>query len=143
MRAPLGSADRLLHEFIAQHPATDAGARLTLHARDLELPAVVTLTPNKRPGDMTPRFRVHWEAASGGLYPVFDGELTIGADEDYDAFWLVLDGGYVPPGGIAGKVFDAVVGNTIAQATANGLLADMRASIEARITTEEANKPRA
>lgn len=141
--APLGSAARLLAHFMEQHPGPNGSARLTLRFRDLEAPALVSLTPDRQPGDMTPRYRVHWEAAEGAHYPVFDGALTVGGAEDYNAFWLILNGGYEPPGGIVGKVFDAVVGHKVAEETARGLLADMRDAIERDVAREEAQKPHA
>ena len=141
--APLGSAARLLARFMEEHPGPDGSARLTLRFRDLEAPALVSLTPDRHPGDMTPRYRVHWEAAEGGHYPVFDGELTVGSDEDYNAFWLVLGGSYEPPGGIVGRVFDAVFGHKVAEETARGLLSDMRDAIQRDVEREEAQKPHA
>lgn len=140
VRAPLGSADRLLKEYLAGHPGPEGNARLTLRAHDLEKPALITLTPAHRPQDMTPRFGVHWEAEGGGPYPAFNGTLTIGADEDYNSFVLLLEGGYEPPLGIVGQVFDAVVGHRIAEETAAGLLAEMRAAIETKLAEEEASK---
>lgn len=140
--APLASADRLLRAFFAAHPGPEGAARVVLHARDLQRPAVVTLTPAHRPGDMTPHYTVRWEAEGGGPYPVFRGELTVGGDEDYDSFWLRLAGGYEPPGGVAGKVFDVVLGHRIAEETARALLADMAGEIETQLAQEEAAKRR-
>jgi hypothetical protein len=141
VHAPLASAGGFLEAYFAAHagPKGD-GARVTLHAGESAHTAIVTLTPAHRPEDMTPRFRVHWEAEDGGPYPIYDGELSIGADDDYDAFWLVLDGGYEPPGGPAGKVFDVVVGRGIAAAAARGFLAEIRTEIESRFGAQERAK---
>lgn len=142
VHAPLASASPLLQAYFSAHPAPSGdGARVVLRAGEVAQPAIVTLHPNHKPADMTPRYRVHWEAEAGGPYPVFDGELTIGADEDDHAFWLVLDGRYAPPGGAAGAVFDAVVGHRIAAASARGLLGEMRAEIESVFKAEERAKP--
>jgi hypothetical protein len=144
VRAPLASAGRLLDRFMAAHRANDdGGARLVLRAHELEKPAIVSLTAAHRPGDMTPRYDVHWKAEGGGTYPEFNGQLTIGGDSDYETFWLELNGDYKPPLGIVGQVFDAVVGNRIATETARGLLDDMRGHIENEVQDEEARKPRA
>jgi hypothetical protein len=130
-----------LKAFLAEHAAPNGeGARVLLHAGEAAQPAIVSLHPAHRPADMTPRYKVHWEAERHGPYPVFDGELTVGADEDYDAFWLVLDGSYAPPGGIVGEVFDAVIGHRIAMASARSLLTDMRTQIEARFAAQELAK---
>jgi hypothetical protein len=141
VHAPLAAADSLLQAFFAARPAPQgAGARIVLHAGDIAHAAIVRLGPAHRPEDMTPRYRVHWEAAATGPYPVFDGELLIGADNDYDDFWLLLDGTYMPPGGLAGKVFDAVAGHGIAVAVARNLLTEMRGAIETLFAAQEQAK---
>lgn len=138
VHAPLASAGDFLEAYFEGHaaPAGD-GARVTLRAGETAHTAIVTLTPAHRPEDMTPRYHVHWEAEGGGPYPVYDGELHIGADNDYNAFWLVLEGSYAPPGGPAGLLFDVVVGRGIAAASARGLLADIRTVIESFFATQE------
>jgi hypothetical protein len=138
VRAPLASANRLLQGFLAANPAPKgAGARVLLRAGDAAQPALIVLQPAHRPQDMTPHYKVHWAAESGGPFPVFDGELSVGSDEDYNAFWLVLNGVYAPPGGIAGQLFDAVIGRRIADGTARGLLEEMRVAIESAFAEEE------
>ena len=140
VQAPLGSANRLLQRFLTEHPGPDGAARIVLHGAGLERSAIATVTPAHRPQDMEPRYRVHWEAEGGGPYPVFDGILSIGADEDYSAFSLDLDGGYEPPMGLAGKTFDLVVGHRVAEETVRVLLAQIQHDIETTFNAEEAAK---
>jgi len=141
VHAPLASADRLLQAFFAAHPVPEgAGARIVLRAGESAQPAIVGLTRAHRPQDMTPRYAIHWEAEGGGLYPNFDGELSVEADEDYNAFWFVLNGTYVPPGGVPGQLFDAAIGRHIAEATARGLLNEMRVETEAIFAAQESTK---
>jgi hypothetical protein len=141
VRAPLGSAHRLLQAFFAANPgAKGARARVKLRAGDASQSAVVMLRQVHRPQDMTPHYNVHWEAESGGPFPVFDGELTIGADEDYDAFWLELHGVYAPPGGLAGQLFDSVIGRRIADETSRRLLGEIAAAMERGFAREELAK---
>lgn len=127
VRAPLASAARVIRAFLAAHPGPAGAARVELHAHDLHYPAVITLTPAHRPGDMTPRFEVHWASEGADSHSSFDGALLVGADEDYDAFTLRLDGRYEPPTEIAAE-------------TARALLVDMAHEIEAQIGREEAAK---
>jgi hypothetical protein len=142
VRAPLASADTFLRMFLAAHPAPEGvGALIVLHAGEAEKAAIVTLHPAHHPGDMTPRYAVHWRPEDDGPYPVFNGELTIGADNDYSTFWLILNGEYAPPGGIAGELFDAVIGHRIATASARGVLREIRTDIECRFDAEESAKP--
>ena len=84
-------------------------------------------------------YRIHWKA-EGGAFPVFDGELTVRADEDYTTSILGLTGDYEPPMGIAGAVFDAIAGSRIAKATAQELLKSIAMSMEQRHAVEEAAK---
>jgi hypothetical protein len=142
VHAPLAAADRLLQAFFAAHPAPKGvGARVILRAGEMAQPAIVSLTRAHQPADMTPRYAIHWEAEAGGPYPNFDGEITIGADEDYNAFWFVLKGTYAPPGGVAGQLFDAAIGHRIAAGTARGLLTEMRTETEAFFEAQERAKP--
>jgi hypothetical protein len=133
---PLASADSFLRAYFASHPAPEgAGSRIVLRAGGIEEPAEVTVERVRRPGDVTPRYTIHWEAANGGPYPQFDGELIIEADAAFNGFWLTLLGAYVPPGGLPGRVFDATLGHHIARSTARHLLREMRVEIEARNRT--------
>lgn len=62
-------------------------------------------------------------------YPAFHG--TLSAEEETGMFSrLDLDGEYVPPLGVAGVVFDAVVGHRIALAAARQLLGEIKLGIE-------------
>lgn len=141
VRAPLASAHRLLHAYLDAHPAPKGtGARIVLRAGEATQAAIVVLQAVRRPQDMTPHYKVHWSAEGGGPFPVFDGVLTVGGDEDYNAFWLTLEGVYVPPGGVVGQVFDAVIGRRIAEATARGLLAQVRDGSEQFFNAEERAK---
>lgn len=141
VQAPLASADRFIHAFFDGHRVAEgAGAHVTLDLHDLQHPTTVSFGPAHRAADMTPRFDVHWEAEGSGLYPAFDGFLTVGGDEDYDTFWLRLEGQYKPPFGVAGRVFDAIRGHRIAREMAHGLLAKMRVEIEMQLNAEESKK---
>jgi hypothetical protein len=141
--APFASAGRFLSAFFEAHKNPDGEARINLRAHGVTQAATVKLTPANVAGDMTPHYAVAWESAAGGIFPVFHGTLSIGAGDDYDVFWLVLEGSYQPPGGLAGKVFDAVVGHRAALETAQGLLAEIREDTEKRFAVEEAAKPHA
>jgi hypothetical protein len=126
---PLTSAEPLLRAFFAAsrvgngtHTAIDGIERVHL------------------PDGMTPCYTVHWEAEDGGPYPSFDGELTVDADENFNGFWIVLTGAYIPPGGTAGQLFDLAVGNRIAKNTARGLLREIRVEIEAHYRVQTQRK---
>jgi len=66
----------------------------------------------------------------GGMIPSFSGHLTIAADKSDDSCHLVLQGTYEPPLGAIGALFDAVVGKSIAHATAQRLVKRIGRRIE-------------
>ena len=142
VHAPLAAAPHLIAAVLHEHLAPKGfGSRIVLHAGGVAQAAIVQISPIHRPADMTPRFAVRWEAEGDGPFPIFEGELNVEADEDYQSFFLTLEGGYEPPGGAAGQVFDAVIGRHVAVAAARGLLAQLCAEIEAGFAAEERTKP--
>lgn len=141
VQAPLASAERTIRGFLAVHAGPDGVARIMLHAapHGHYYPAVVTLMSTHRSGDMTPRFRVHWAPEGGDPHSAFDGELSVGAVEDYNAFTLMIDGRFEPRSGVA-HLFDGVVGHRIEAETVRALLFEMAREIEGQIRREEAAK---
>ena len=64
---------------------------------------------------------IDWMPQGAAAFPHFSGALAAVAAGS-EACRLTLSGAYAPPGGIAGKAFDAVVGNRIARASLADLL---------------------
>lgn len=145
VHAPLAAASDLIGVFLTENAAPGgSGARVLLEAGNFNQPATVTVNLNHQPGDMTPRYAVHWEAQGDGsdMFPLFDGVLLVESDEDYNSFRLAIHGTYEPPGGIPGKMFDAVLGHRIAAETTRNLLRRVRESIETHFQREERDKVR-
>lgn len=139
--APLPSADRFLTSFMRANAVSGgSAARLVLRSGEFAEAAIVTIVRVHVSGEMTPHYAIHWESQNGGAFPVFDGKLSVESDVDYERFWLVINGEYVPPGNVAGAMFDAVLGNRIAAATTRNLLASIRDSIETAYAREEREK---
>jgi uncharacterized membrane protein len=72
---------------------------------------------------------IKWRAHDGGLYPIFRGTLTV-EDETGKYCRLDLDGSYEPPLGLAGAVFDSVLGHHIAVGVARELLNEIKTGLE-------------
>jgi hypothetical protein len=72
---------------------------------------------------------IKWRPHDGGLYPIFRGTLSV---EDVTGNYcrIDLDGSYVPPLGVAGAVFDSVLGHRIAVAAARELLDEIKIGFE-------------
>ena len=110
-----------------------------------EIARDVTAETKRLPGEanFTARYALSWDAgrtARGIPTPGFAGSITLRAGEDYDECELELDGRYEPPGGIAGKIFDDVVGRQLAHATLGALLDGVRRELRAEHERVEAQK---
>ena len=93
--------------------------------------------------NFTSQYRLAWlpgTTSRGIPTPGFEGTLTLRAGEDYDESELQLDGVYDVPGGVAGKIFDDVVGRRIAHATLGALLDGVRCTLRAEHELTEAGK---
>ena len=77
---------------------------------------------------------IQWAPHDGGPYPIFKGILSV--EETGGNFCrLDLDGKYEPPLGIAGQVFDHVVGHRIAITAARHLLEEIKTGFELAFQT--------
>jgi hypothetical protein len=90
--------------------------------------------------NFTSTYHIGWPAGSTPNRiptPGFEGSLMLRAGQDYSECELELKGDYVPPGGVLGKAFDAMVGGRIASATLGALLDGVRSDLrEAHEKTE-------
>ena len=90
----------------------------------------------QRVDDGTDTSRIHdalllvWKPEHRTAFPDFRGMLTVRPKER--GAWLRLQGKYEPPFGLAGKVFDAVAGNRIANRTARRLLNEVIEDVETK-----------
>jgi hypothetical protein len=83
-----------------------------------------------RPSPNPNSIRVTWTPEGTTVFPTFEGELVVWSDEDPGVTYLELDGAYSPPFGAAGQIFDAAIGQRIAQSTAREFLNDLKEGIE-------------
>lgn len=141
VRCPYNLAQQYLARLIG--PRVEKASPLTL---TLDVPGgrlvkhvIVTYEAAVDPMHFDQPWRVHWEP-QGGPYPVFDGELTVRADENYESSLLELKGSYEPPGGALGAAFDDVLGKRIATATAQALLERVGAELEVCYAQDEKSK---
>lgn len=113
---------------------------LTLPLKSLGLPTELELSREVKvefvpfvqnklaPGRRNERIALEWQPEGNGPYPTFKGQLIIrplSGDTE-----LELKGGYEPPLGGVGKMFDNVAGKHIAQATARELLEVLKSDLE-------------
>jgi hypothetical protein len=100
-----------------------SGLRLE-HNVEAELEPVRTEQP------LEYRVNISWKPTGETLLPSFSGTLRFQWDEEYGNTWLVVEGDYEPPLGVAGKTFDAIAGQHIARGTLRALLDDFRSVVE-------------
>ncbi len=146
LKCPYNRARDLLAESIADALQRGDGRLLHLNfafpavmSVELGKDVIVSVKPVADPMHFDEPWNLHWAPVSG-LYPVFDGILTIRADESYASAILELEGTYEPPLGLAGMIFDAVLGQRIAHETARELLRKLAATIETRYRVTEDEK---
>lgn len=90
----------------------------------LEKEIVVTTQFQRDEANLNDVLAVRFEASdSTGIYPSFTGILDVNADESGSLLDIV--GTYDPPGGAAGRAFDATIGYLIAQRSMASFLDDL------------------
>ena len=145
VETPYAQAADLVENYLLK--AVDANGKLTLEltaaAAGLQLERPVDVTFHRVPGpNQTVEFRISWEAIDTAFLPAFHGTLTVAEDETYKTCRLILEGTYDPPLGVAGAVFDAVLGSRIAATTATELLEKLRTFLNASYQEVEREKRR-
>lgn len=148
VETPFAQAADMVENYLLK--AVDADGKLTLHltapGAGVNLPGVqlehsVEVTFDRVSGpNETIVFRLSWKAIEARIFPVFRGTLTVAEDETYKTCRLILEGTYHPPLGIAGAIFNAVLGSRIAHATAAELLEKLRAFLNAGYQEVERDK---
>lgn len=90
-------------------------------------------------GSPNSAYAIAWQPVAPGPFPAFAGTIFVTpGDNADDESILTLDGHYHPPLGVAGDVFDAIVGKHIAQASAADLLERISLSIDSMTVAETA-----
>jgi len=106
-----------LEEFFSQHPKLQVRALVSstagVEVRYSLLYDWTSIAPPR--GGVAFAWRPAWRG-----FPSFGATLTVRpAGKETE---LVLEGSYVPPGGVIGRLFDRVVGEKLAARTMDGLL---------------------
>jgi hypothetical protein len=74
-------------------------------------------------GEARRAYAIAWQPVEPGPFPSLSGTIFIAASEaDPKKSIITLDGHYHAPLGVAGEVFDALIGKHIAQASAEDLM---------------------
>ncbi len=115
-------------------------APLLAESLDLAKEVVVTVGKATDPLHFDQIWSLHWHPLEGGAYPVFQGTISVRADQTYKTSLLELQGEYEPPFGAVGAAFDAVLGARDASATARELLRSFGSKIESEYFESEHTK---
>jgi hypothetical protein len=136
VKAPSGFALAFLNTYVSDLAGTAGGGskmamRYTItHLAGLTLERDVCVRVEYVPGTTgaTAELEITWEP-DASLFPRFNGALhALAAGKE--TCTLSLQGTYDVPGGVAGQLFDAVIGVRIANGTLENLLARFRDAIE-------------
>lgn len=144
VNAPNTFALASINTYIEEQQRGDGGAVLSLRFPlrrffgGLVLEREVTVRVDYLPSaGGTRRLAVHWEPDQTPLFPRFDGTIDAVA-VDRERCTLRIAGNYDVPLGVAGQLFDAVVGVRIAHGTLEGLLGEFKERIEVDYRTRRA-----
>jgi hypothetical protein len=149
-RCPYSRARRSLERSLAALADNGQGHAMTLSvplgkdetAGALQKDVIVSYARSADPQHFDQPWTIRWKPTPGGVYPDFDGELTVRAADTHSDCFLELEGTYTPPLGPIGSAFDAAIGHRIAMATGAQLLATIGDAMEQQYQREEAAKPR-
>lgn len=135
VKAPSGFALAFLNTYVRELNGGDAAATLPMRytvsqlaGLTLERDVSVRVDYMPQPHAAPALLRICWEP-DASLFPSFDGMLRAEATGERTCI-LSLSGTYDVPGGVAGQLFDAVVGVRIAGGTLDQLLERFRDAIE-------------
>ena len=135
VKAPSGFALAFLNTYVRDlnGPGSDSTLPMRytitqLAGLTLERDVTVRVEYVVRPGDEPAELDICWEP-DASLFPSFCGTLHA-LSTTKETCTLSLAGNYDVPGGVAGQLFDAVVGVRIAQGTLEQLLEQFRDAIE-------------
>jgi hypothetical protein len=135
VKAPSGFALAFLNTYVRDlggaKPESTLQMRYTLTqlaGLTLERDVTVRVEYVPQPGNMPALLYICWEP-DASLFPSFDGTLCAEPAGEA-ACTLSIAGKYNAPGGVAGQLFDAVLGVRIAHGTIEHLLARFRDAIE-------------
>jgi hypothetical protein len=135
VKAPSGFALAFLNTYVRDRAGVDGDSCLPLRytltrlaGLTLERDVAVRVEYVLREQDIPATLDIAWEP-DASLFPSFKGALRADATGKAECT-LIIDGQYDAPGGVAGQLFDAVLGVRIAQATIVQLLEQFRDVVE-------------
>ena len=137
VKAPGEFALAFLNTYIRDQAAGSGEAQLSLRfplrrlfgGLVLEREVTVQVDYLPRSPDGFHHLAIHWQPDDTTIFPTFDGRIEA-QPEGPQACFLSIVGTYDVPLGVAGALFDAVVGYRIARGTLEGLLAEFKTLIE-------------
>lgn len=136
VKAPSGFAVAFLNTYVQDLGAGRDEAMIPLRytikqlaGLTLERDVAVRVEYLPQPDGATALLNVAWEP-DASLFPSFNGMLGTASTGEHTCTMTIV-GNYDAPGGVAGQLFDAVVGVGIARGTIEQLLEQFREAIEA------------
>jgi hypothetical protein len=135
VRAPSGFAVAFLNTYVRDLGGTGGDSILPMRytitqlaGLTLERDVTVRVEYVSQAGNVPAVLNIAWEP-DAGLFPSFSGKLYA-TETGKESCTLTIEGTYDAPGGVAGQLFDAVIGVRIARGTIEQLLAQFRDAIE-------------
>jgi hypothetical protein len=142
VECPIADVQPRLQAYFARRRDADGITRLSLRVpldpvgAGLALEREVSVVAQRGRDDqnLNDLIRIRWEPVEPGPFPAFNGTLVTWAEHDPSLSYVELDGTYDVPLGVAGEVFDEVIGHALAQRTAHALLLELARAIGTPVT---------
>jgi hypothetical protein len=121
---PAKMLERLLSNYMDERRRGDGTICLPLRVRIAEArrdglsvdhDVIVRFRRGRDAQNLNDTFYVDWVPSGDGPYPTFTGFMNVYPENDPRFSRLEIDGTYIPPGGLLGRVFDAAVGRRMAR----------------------------
>lgn len=130
--------DHLLGKYMDERRRGDGSINLPLRvhlgetrrdALSIDHDIVMRFRRGPDPQGLNDTFYVDWAPTGGGPYPTFTGFMNVCSEDDPRLSRIEIDGTYIPPGGLLGRLFDASIGKRIAQASLTDFVDRLAADI--------------
>jgi hypothetical protein len=128
---PVADTRKSLQAYIERHGRPDGSVPIPLRvpllpklAARLALAHTVPVSfwQGRKEDDLDAVLLIEWTPKGLIPYPAFSGIVQIYPEADPQTARLEIDGAYEPPGGLAGRAFDALIGTRIARVSLTDLV---------------------
>jgi hypothetical protein len=138
---PVAAARKALREYVQRHCRPDGSVALSLRvplfpsfttrlALIHDVP--VSFWQGREEDNLDDVLLIEWTPKGWSPYPAFSGTVHVYPEADPQSARLEIDGAYEPPGGLAGRAFDALIGARMALVSLTDLVERLAKDVTTR-----------